>query len=128
MFQTYRTFKRSFRYLAQEHYMSRVIRKPDFCLCENKDAVTAQISCAVTAHLISAFIFTAVTAQLISAFVFDTQIVQFLIYLYQTFQDSNFLLELYRPVCVKPGRKPHRPNFSCCSSYMAEAALISLDH
>ena len=51
----------------------------------------AQISCAVT-------------AQLISAFVFATWIVQFLRYLDPKFQDSSFHLWVYRPVCVKPGR------------------------
>ena len=27
-----------FRSDAEKHLMSRVIRKPDFCICENKDA------------------------------------------------------------------------------------------
>ena len=47
----------------------------------------AQISCAVT-------------AQLISAFVFATRIVYFLLYLYPNFQDSMFLMWLFRLVCV----------------------------
>ena len=59
----------------------------------------------------------AVTAQLISAFVFTTKIVQFLLYLHQNFQDSIFLLRLYRPVCVRPGQKPRRPVFSCHGSF-----------
>ena len=51
-------------------YISRVMRKPDiFAYAKTK----AQISCAVT-------------AKLISAFVFDTGIVQFLLYLYLKFQ------------------------------------------
>ena len=58
----------------------------------------AQISCAVT-------------AQLISAFVFATRIVQFLLYVYSKFQDSSHLLILYRPVCVRRGRKPQKPVF-----------------
>ena len=49
----------------------------------------------------------AVTAKLISAFVFATRIVQFLFYLNPKFQDSNYFLCLYRPVCVRPVRKPH---------------------
>ena len=49
----------------------------------------------------------AVTAQLISAFVFDTRIVQFLFYFYPKFQASSLLLSLYRPVCVGPGRNPN---------------------
>ena len=64
--------------------MSRIVRKPDFCLCE----------------------------KLISAFVFATRIVQFLFYLNPKFQASRSFLSLYRPVCVGPGRKPRRPVFS----------------
>ena len=55
----------------------------------------AQISCAVT-------------AQLISAFVFATCIVQFLFYLYSKFQASSLLLWLHRPVCVGSGWNPTR--------------------
>ena len=51
----------------------------------------AQISCAVT-------------AQLISTFVFATRIVQILLNLNPKFQASSPLL--HRPVCVRPGRKP----------------------
>ena len=49
----------------------------------------------------------AVTAKLISAFVFATRIVQFLFYLNPKFQASSSFLCLYRPVCVGPVRKPH---------------------
>ena len=69
--------------------MSLVMRKPAFCICEN----TTQISFAVT-------------AKLISAFVFATRIVQSLCFLNQKFQASSHLLWLYSPVCVGPGRKP----------------------
>ena len=71
------------------------MRKPDFCLGENKGAD----------HF-------AVTAKLISTFVFATRIVQFLFYLNPKFQASSSFLSLYRPVCVGPGRKPRRPVFS----------------
>ena len=54
----------------------------------------------------------AVTAKLISAFVFATRIVQFLFYLNPKLQASSSFLSLYRPVCVGPGRKPRRPVFS----------------
>ena len=54
----------------------------------------------------------AVTAKLISAFVFATWIVQSLFYLNPKFQASSHLLWLYRPICVGPGRKPRRPVFS----------------
>ena len=54
----------------------------------------------------------AVAAKLISAFVFATRIVQFLFYLNPKFQASSSFLSLYRPVCIGPGRKPRRPVFS----------------
>ena len=69
--------------------MSLVVRKPAFCIRENKDAYQLRI-----------------TAQLISAFVFAIQIVQSLLYLNPKFQASTDLLWLYRLVCVGPGRKP----------------------
>ena len=48
----------------------------------------------------------AVTAKLISAFVFAIRIVQSLYYLHPKFQASSHLLWLYSLVCVGPGRKP----------------------
>ena len=54
----------------------------------------------------------AVTAKLISAFVFATRIVQSLYYLNPKFQASRHILWLYSPVCVRPGRKPRRSLFS----------------
>ena len=71
------------------------MRKPDFTYAKTK----AQISCAVT-------------AQLISAFVFATRIVQSLYLLNPKFQASSNLLWLYNPGCVGPGRNPRRPVFS----------------
>ena len=73
-----------------QKHMSHVMRKRDYCLCENK----AQISFAVT-------------AKLISAFVFATRIVQFLFFSNPKFQASSHLLCLYSSVCVRPGPKPH---------------------
>ena len=73
------------------------MRKPDFYLCENK----VQISCAVTAQLISAF-------------------VQFLFFLNLKFQAYIHLLYLHRPVCVRPGWKPRRPVFSRHDSYFIQ--------
>ena len=48
----------------------------------------------------------AVTAGLISAFVFARQKVQSLFYLNPKYQASSHLLVLYSLVCVGPGRKP----------------------
>ena len=55
--------------------LSRVVRKPAFCICENKDADQLPV-----------------TAKLISAFVFATQIVQSLYFLNLKFQASSHLL------------------------------------
>ena len=71
-------------------YLSRLMGKPTICICETK----AQISFAVT-------------AKLISAFVFATRIVQFLYFLNPKFPVSSHLLCLYRLVFVRPVRKPH---------------------
>ena len=78
------------------HYLSRDVRKPDFCIYAK---TKTQISFAVT-------------AKLISAFVFAIRIVQFLYYLNPKFQASNHFQWLYSPVCVGPGQKPRRPVFS----------------
>ena len=59
----------------------------------------------------------AVTAQLISAFVFATYILQSLYFLNPKFQAAIHLLGLYILVCVGPGRKPRRPVFSQRGSY-----------
>ena len=48
----------------------------------------------------------AVTAKLISAFVFATRIVQFLFFLNLKFPASSHLLCLYSSVCVRSDRKP----------------------
>ena len=72
------------------------MRKPAFCICENKDADQLR----------------GVTAKLISAFVFTTRIVQSLYFLNPKFQASSHLLWLYSPVCVGHGRKPRRPVFT----------------
>ena len=61
----------------------------------------------------------AVTAKLISAFVFATRIVQFLYFLNPKFQASSHLMWLYSPVCVGPGRKPRRPVFSQRGSFVS---------
>ena len=71
------------------------MRKPAFCICENKDADQLRG-----------------TAKLISAFVFATRIVESLYFLNPKFQASSHLLWLYSLVCIGPGRKPRRPVFS----------------
>ena len=83
------------------------MRKPAFCICENKDA-----------------------DQLISAFVFAIRIVQFLYYLNPKFQTSSYLLWLYSPVCVGPGRKPE-DRFSQNEAHMSlvpSSKILSFSH
>ena len=77
--------------LCSSHYMSRVVRKSAFCICENKEADQLQL--------------------------FATRIVQSLNFLNPKFQASSHLLWQYIPVCVGPGRKPRRPVFSQRGSF-----------
>ena len=69
-------------------YLSRIVRKPDFCLRENKGADQLCSNCEADQCL--CFCYT----------------VQFLFFLNPQFQASNLLLWLYRLVCVRPGRLP----------------------
>ena len=68
------------------------MKKPAFCIYAK---TKTQISFAVT-------------AKLISAFVFATEIVQSLYFLNTKFEASSHHLWLYSLVCVGPGRKPER--------------------
>ena len=81
-------------------YLSLVMRKPAFCICENKDADQLRGN-----------------AKLISAFVFATRLVQSFCFLNPKFQASSHLLWLHGRVSVGPGRKPRRPVFSERSSF-----------
>ena len=76
--------------------------KPDFCICENKDA----------------------DQLLISAFVFATRIVQPLYFLYTKFQASSHLVWFVSLVCVGPGRKSRRPVFSQRGSYYLHTQMV----
>ena len=64
---------------------------PTICICKKKKT---QISFAVT-------------AKLIVAFVFATRIAYFLFFLNPKFQASSSSLCLYSTVCVRPVQKPH---------------------
>ena len=63
----------------------------------------------------------AVTAKLISAFVFASWIVQYLYFLNTQFQASSHLQWLYSLVCVRPGQNPH------CWFYLVAAHVILLN-
>ena len=79
------------------------MRKPAFCICENKGA------------------------DQLRAFVFATQIVQSLYYLNPKFQASSHLLWLYSPVCVGPGQKPRTTVFSQRGSYVYVSHKLPAD-
>ena len=88
--------------LTQGQQLSRRMGKLTICIGENK----GQISFAVT-------------AKLISAFVFSTRTVQFLFYLHPKFQASSTFLCLCSFVCVGPVQKPH-----CWFSHQAAQLYI----
>ena len=71
------------------NYKSRIVRKPDFCLCENKGADQLRGNCEADPQISFAVI-----AKLISAFVFATRIVQFLYFLNPKFPASSHLVQL----------------------------------
>ena len=81
-------------------YLSLVMRKPAFCICENKDADQLHGYREADQRLC-----------------FALRIVQFLYYLNPKFQASSHLLWLYSRVRVGPGRKPRRPVFSQRGSF-----------
>ena len=99
-------------YIVPLHRMSLVMRKPAFCICENKDTDQLRSNCAADQRSC------AVTAQLISAFVFTIRMVQSPFYINPKFQASSHLLWLCIPICVGPGRKPWRQVFSQRGSYV----------
>ena len=76
------------------------MRKPDFCISENKDADQLRGYREADQHLCFRYI--------------DSTIPYFL---NSKFQASGHLLWLYSLVCIGPGRKPRRPVFSQRGSY-----------
>ena len=88
-------------------HMSRVVRKPAFCICENKDADQLRGNREADQRLCFRYS--------------DSTILYFL---NPKFQASSHLLWLYSPVCVRPGRKPRRPVFSQRGSYMLATRIL----
>ena len=82
-------------------YKSVIMRKQEFCLGQR-----AQIGCADQ-----------------RIYFHYTDILQFLFFLHPNFQASYLLLCLYRPVCVRPGRKPRKPGFWRRGSLMISLLL-----
>ena len=80
--------------------MSLVMRKPAFCICENKDADQLRGNRETDQRL---------------CFHYTDSIIPLLLKF--KFQASSPLLWLYSTVCVGPGRKPRTPVFSERGSY-----------
>ena len=81
----------TFRPLEPHLYMSRVMRKPAFCICKNKSA-DQYSNCTADQRLCFRFI----------------DVVQALYFLNPKYQASNRLSWLYIPICVGPGWKAQR--------------------
>ena len=75
----------------------------------------AQISCAIT-------------AQLISAFIFASRIVKSIFFLMPKFQASSLFLWLLRLVCVRADWIPQRPVFSRRGSHKYQLIMIFFFH
>ena len=73
--------------------MNHVMRKPDSCICENKDADQLRGTCNREADQRLCFRYIDSTIHLLPKYEFQT---------------SSHLQGLYSPVCVGPGRKPER--------------------
>ena len=86
------------KFPSGEAHLSLVVRKPDFCICENKDADQLRSNCAADQRLCFRHI--------------DSTI---------PFLSKS---EILSPVCVGPGRKPRRPVFSQRGSFKS----IDLDY
>ena len=80
--------------------MSLVMRKPAFCICENKNA--DQLHSDHEADKRLSFRYTDSTIPLLPRYEISV---------------SSHLQGLDSPVCVEPGRKPQRPVFSQRGSY-----------
>ena len=78
------------------YHTSCVMRKPEFCLCENKGADQLCSNCTADQHLCFGY------TDSISLFLLNPK--------YQVF---SHLLQLYRSVCVGPGLTPQRLFFLC---------------
>ena len=83
--------------------MSSIMRKPAFCICENKDADQLHGNRE--------------NQEAAQPSVFTTQILQSLFFLNTKLQDSSHLLRLYSQVYVGPGGKPGRQVFWRRGSY-----------
>ena len=84
-----------YNHLDNANKMSRVVRKPGFCICENKDADQLRGNREADQRLC-----------------FRYTEIQSLYFLNSKFQASSHLQWLHSPVCVGPGRKPRIPVFS----------------
>ena len=86
------------------------MRKPDFGICENKDADQLRGNREADQRLCFRYIDSTITL------LPNTK-----------FHTSSHLLWLYSLVCVRPGRKPLRPVFSQRGSFDSERACLNAE-
>ena len=82
------------------------MRKPDFCLCENKGADQLRSNCEADQRLCVRY-----TDSTLSLLI-------------KSEQASMLLLGLYMSVCVRPGWKPRRPVFSRRGSFILNFEMM----
>ena len=107
-------------------YLSRVVRKPDICICENKDADQLRGNREADQRLCFRYLIVQsvrlnMTEKLFTGTLNHNQnkkIVQSFYFLNPKFQASSHLLLLYSLVCIGPGRKHRRPVFSERGSFV----------
>ena len=92
-------------------YMSRVVRKPAFCICKNKDVDQLRGNREADQRLCFRYIDS--TIPLLPK---------------PKFQASSHLLWLYSLVCVGPGWKSRRPVFSQRFSYIPSSLYNNIHH
>ena len=86
------------------------MRKPDFCICKNKEADQLRGNHEADQRLCFHYI----------------EIVQSLYFIYTKFQASSHLLWLCSPVCVGPDQKHRRPVFSRGSHFSISVFLYDI--
>ena len=98
-----------FDYELKRIKLSCIMRKPDFCLCENKGVDQLRSNCEADQHLFFRYKDSTISLLL------KSQILSFC---------------LYRPLCVRSGRKPRRPvlRHSSIILNILEAALKNYAH
>ena len=86
------------------------MRKPAFCICENKDADQLRGNREADQRLCFHYIDSTMP-----------------LHINTKYQASSHIVWLYSSVCVRPGRKPRRPVFSQRGSFKAMKLLEDMN-